>query len=187
MLREVRACAVCQAILPLGPRPVLQAAPTSRLLIVGQAPGRKVHATGVPWTDASGDRLREWLGIDQATFYNAARVAIVPMGFCYPGTAKSGGDAPPRRECAPLWHARLLGCLGEIRCTLLVGQYAQRHYLRSTRKSTLTETVRAFADYGPRFFPLPHPSWRSALWMRRNPWFEEEVIPDLRAVVRQLL
>jgi uracil-DNA glycosylase len=157
------------------------------LLIVGQAPGRKVHATGMPWNDASGDRLRAWLQIDRATFYDAARVAIVPMGFCYPGAAESGGDRPPRRECAPLWHARLLGHLREIRCTLLVGQYAHRHYLRSTRKNTLTETVRAFAEYGPRFLPLPHPSWRSVAWMRQNRWFEERVLPDLREVVRTLL
>lgn len=187
LLREVRACTVCQAALPLGPRPVVQAAPTARLLIVGQAPGRKVHATGVPWTDASGDRLREWLQIDRATFYDAARVAIIPMGFCYPGATDSGGDRPPRRECAPLWHASLLGHLRQVRCTLLVGQYAQRHYLRSARKNTMTETVRAFAEYRPRFIPLPHPSWRSVVWMRQNRWFEERVIPDLRDIVRTLV
>ncbi|HEY4892912.1 MAG TPA: uracil-DNA glycosylase family protein, partial [Reyranella sp.] len=173
LLREARACTVCQAALPLGARPVLQAAPGARLLIVGQAPGRKVHATGLPWNDASGDRLRAWLQIDKAVFYDADRVALVPMGFCYPGATKGGGDRPPRRECAPLWHARLFGHLPEVRCTLLVGQYAQRHYLRAARKTTLTETVRAFAEYGPRFFPLPHPSWRSTGWMRRNGWFEE--------------
>jgi uracil-DNA glycosylase len=187
LLRDVRACTVCQAALPLGPRPVVQAAPTARLLIVGQAPGRKVHATGVPWTDASGDRLRDWLKIDRATFYDAARVAIMPMGFCYPGATDSGGDRPPRRECAPLWHASLLGHLRQLRCTLLVGQYAQRYYLRSARKNTMTETVRAFAEYGPRFFPLPHPSWRSVVWMRQNRWFEESVIPGLREVVRTLV
>ena len=153
LLREARACTVCQAALPLGARPVLQAAATARLLIVGQAPGSKVHATGMPWDDASGDRLREWLQIDRAVFYDADRVAIVPMGFCYPGAAEAGGDRPPRRECAPLWHARLLGHLREIRCTLLVGQYAQRHYLRSARKGTLTETVRAFAELGRGSFP----------------------------------
>jgi uracil-DNA glycosylase len=187
LLREVRACTVCQSALPLGARPVVQAAPTAKLLIVGQAPGRKVHASGVPWNDASGDRLRGWLGIDRATFYDAARVAIVPMGFCYPGAADSGGDRPPRRECAPLWHARLLAPLRDLRCTLLVGQYAQQHYLRSARKRTLTENVRTFAEYAPRFFPLPHPSWRSVLWMRQNPWFEEQVLPDLRVAVRPLV
>jgi len=166
---------------------VLQAASTAKLLIVGQAPGRKVHATGVPWNDASGDRLRAWLQIDRATFYDAARVAIVPMGLCYPGAAASGGDRPPRRECAPLWHARLLDALRDVRCTLLVGQYAQKHYLRAARKSTLTETVRTFAAYGPRFFPLPHPSWRSVAWMRQNPWFEERVLADLRAAVHALV
>jgi uracil-DNA glycosylase len=187
LLREVRACTVCQSALPLGARPVLQAAPTARLLIVGQAPGRKVHATSVPWNDASGDRLRAWLQIDRATFYDAERVAIVPMGFCYPGAAGSGGDRPPRRECAPLWHARLVGSLRDIRCTLLVGQYAQKHYLRAARKSTLTETVRTFAAYGPRFFPLPHPSWRSVPWMRQNPWFEERVLANLREAVRAVV
>jgi len=151
VLREARACTVCQSALPLGARPVLQAAPGARLLIVGQAPGHKVHATGLPWNDASGDRLRDWLQIDRAVFYDANRVALVPMGFCYPGATQAGGDRPPRRECAPLWHARLLGHLPEVRCTLLVGQYAQRHYLRAARKTTLTETVRAFAEYGPRF------------------------------------
>jgi uracil-DNA glycosylase len=186
LLREARACTVCQAVLPLGARPVLQAAPGARLLIVGQAPGRKVHATGLPWDDASGDRLREWLQIEREIFYDANRVAIVPMGFCYPGATESSGDRPPSRECAPLWHARLLEHLPKIRCTLLVGQYAHKHYLRSTRKRTLTETVRAFAEYAPRFFPLPHPSWRSVLWMRRNRWFEERVLPDLREVVRKL-
>jgi uracil-DNA glycosylase len=140
----------------------------------------------MPWNDASGDRLREWLQLDRSVFYDAARVAIVPMGFCYPGATESGGDRPPRRECAPLWHARLLGHLREIRCTLLVGQYAQKHYLRSARKNTLTETVRAFAEYGPRFFPLPHPSWRSVGWIRQNRWFEERVLPDLREAVRRL-
>ena len=185
LLRDARACTVCQAVLPMGARPVVQAAPGARLLIVGQAPGHKVHATGLPWNDASGDRLREWLQIDRAVFYDANRVAIVPMGFCYPGATGSGGDRPPRQECAPLWHARLLGHLPEIRCTLLVGQYAQKHYLRSTRKNTLTETVRSFAAYAPRFFPLPHPSWRSVGWMRRNGWFEELVLPDLREAVRR--
>jgi uracil-DNA glycosylase len=187
LLREVRACTVCQAALPLGARPVVQAAPTARLLIVGQAPGRRVHETGVAWNDASGDRLREWLRIDPATFYDAARVAIVPMGFCYPGAEESGGDRPPRRECAPLWHASLLGHLRDIGCTLLVGQYAQRHYLRATRRQTMTETVRSFADYGPQFFPLPHPSWRSVPWMRQNRWFETRVLPRLREVVRTLV
>lgn len=184
LLREVRACSVCSAMLPLGARPVLQLARSAQLLIVGQAPGRKVHETGIPWNDASGDRLREWMQLDRTIFYDEGRVAILPIGFCYPGTETTGADKPPRTECAPLWHTRLLALLPNIRQTLLVGQYAQRHYLRSTRKGTMTETVRAYPAYGPQFFPLPHPSWRSVTWMRKNRWFEEVVLPDLRKVVR---
>jgi uracil-DNA glycosylase len=187
LLRDVRACQICSAALPLGPRPVLQVASSARLLIIGQAPGSKVHQSGVPWDDSSGDRLRDWLKLDRAVFYDAARVAIVPMGFCYPGAGDSGGDRPPRPECAPLWHERLLGFLPDVRLTLLIGQYAQRHYLASERKATMTETVRAFSGYGPRFFPLPHPSWRSVVWMRNHPWFEEVVIPELRKAVRRSL
>jgi uracil-DNA glycosylase len=187
LLRDVRACQMCLAALPLGPRPVLQVAGSARLLIIGQAPGSKVHQSGVPWDDASGDRLRDWLKVDRSVFYDAARVAIVPMGFCYPGAGDSGGDKPPRPECAPLWHERLLGFLPDVRLTLLIGQYAQRHYLASGRKATMTETVRAFSEYGPRFFPLPHPSWRSVIWMRNHPWFEEAVIPELRKAVRRSL
>ena len=187
LLREVRACQICLAALPLGPRPVLQMASSARLLIIGQAPGSKVHQSGVPWDDASGDRLRDWLKLDRSVFYDAARVAIVPMGFCYPGAGVSGGDKPPRPECAPLWHERLLGFLPDVRLTLLIGQYAQRHYLASERKATMTETVRAFSLYGPQFFPLPHPSWRSTVWMRSHPWFEEAVIPQLRKAVRRSL
>ena len=187
LLRDVRACQICLASLPLGPRPVLQAASSARLLIIGQAPGSKVHKSGVPWDDASGDRLRDWLKLDRSVFYDAARVAIVPMGFCYPGAGDSGGDKPPRPECAPLWHERLLGFLPDVRLTLLIGQYAQRHYLASERKATMTETVRAFSEYGPRFFPLPHPSWRSVVWMRNQPWFEQAVIPELRNAVRRSL
>jgi len=186
-LREVRACQTCSAFLPLGPRPVLQLASTARLLIVSQAPGSKVHQSGIPWDDASGDRLRDWLQLDTALFYDPARVAILPMGFCYPGAGKSGGDKPPRPECAPLWHDRLLNYLPNNRLTLLIGQYAQRHYLGSGRKSNMTETVRAFSEYSPQFFPLPHPSWRSAVWMRKHPWFEESVIPQLREVVRKFV
>ena len=186
-LCEVRACQACSAFLPLGARPVLQLASTARLLIVSQAPGSKVHQSGIPWDDASGDRLRHWLQLDTAVFYDPARVAILPMGFCYPGAGKSGGDKPPRPECALLWHERLLNYLPDNRLTLLIGQYAQRHYLGSGRKSNMTETVRAFSEYAPQFFPLPHPSWRSAVWMRKHPWFEESVIPQLREVVRKFI
>jgi uracil-DNA glycosylase len=186
MLRDVHACRICSAALPLGPRPVLQLASSARLLIIGQAPGRKVHLSGIPWDDASGDRLRDWLNIDSSVFYDPARVAILPMGLCYPGAGSGGGDRPPRPECAPLWHERLLGALPDLRLTLLVGLYAQRHYLASEQKATMTDTVRAFSEYRPRYFPLPHPSWRSAVWMRRNPWFEEAVIPRLQDAVRSV-
>ena len=145
-------------ILPLGPRPVLRAHPAARLLIVGQAPGTRVHATGIPWNDPSGDRLREWLGVDRETFYDASRIAIVPMGFCYPGRHARGGDLPPRPECAPLWHPRLIAHLGAVRLTLLVGAYAQAYYLGPRRKRTLTETVRVWREYLPAYLPTPHPS-----------------------------
>ncbi len=187
LLREVRACAICEAELPFGPRPVVRLASSARLLIISQAPGKKVHETGIAWNDASGDRLRDWLGVDRSIFYDETRVAILPMGFCYPGVEKAGGDKPPRPECAPHWHARLLEHLPDVRLTLLVGQYAQRHYLRSTRKDSMTETVKAFPEYGPQFLPLPHPSWRSVAWMRKHPWFEQTVIPHLRSVVRPLV
>ena len=186
LLREVRACRVCGAHLPLGPRPILRLASSARLLIIGQAPGSKVHDSGIPWSDASGDRLRDWMKLDRSVFYDESRVAIVPMGFCYPGAAKSSGDNPPRSECAPLWHERALGHLPNLQLTLLVGQYAQRHYLRPVWNNSVTETVKAFSEYGPQFFPLPHPSWRSAIWMREHPWFEHTVIPALRELMQRL-
>jgi uracil-DNA glycosylase len=186
ILRDVRACRICEAELPLGPRPVVQLASTARLLIVGQAPGSKVHRSGIPWNDASGDRLRRWLGLERATFFDEAKVAILPMGFCYPGAGKNGGDNPPRPECAPLWHERLLRHLPGLQLTLLVGQYAHRRYLDAGRTSSMTETVKAFSRHGPEFFPLPHPSWRSVIWMQKNPWFEEAAIPELRKAVRKL-
>src|SRR5665213_2244796 len=184
ILRDVRACRICEAELPLGPRPVVQLASTARLLIVGQAPGSKVHRSGIPWNDASGDRLRDWLGMDRSTFFDDAKVAILPMGFCYPGAGENGGDNPPRAECAPRWHERLLKHLPDLQLTLLVGQYA---HLDAGRKASVTETVKAFSEHVPEFFPLPHPSWRSAIWMKKNSWFEEEVIPELRNVVRKLV
>lgn len=187
LLREVRACQVCAAHLPLGARPVLQLSSTARLLIVGQAPGSKVHQSGVPWSDASGERLRDWLQIDRSIFYDKAQVAILPIGFCYPGTGEDRGDLPPRPECAPRWHEKLLKHLPRLAVTILVGQYAQRYYLGSQRMGSMTETVRAFGAYGPQFFPLPHPSWRSVIWMRRQEWFERLVIPELRRVVRQAI
>lgn len=185
LLSEIRACQACAAQLPLGPRPVLRADRRARLLIVGQAPGTKVHASGIPWNDPSGDRLRQWLAMDRATFYDERRIAIMPMGFCYPGKGGSG-DLPPRPECAPLWHQRLLALMPRIELVLLVGQYAQHHYLDCAGQS-LTDTVRAWSRYGPRYLPLPHPSPRNQLWLKRNPWFEREVVPELRRQVAALL
>ena len=184
---EARACTICADELPLGPRPVFRVSPTARLLIVGQAPGTKVHGTGIPWNDASGDRLRGWLNLDPEIFYDESRIAIVPMGFCYPGVDARGGDRPPRKECAPAWHPRFLKLLPKIELTLLVGLYAQAHYLGDRRKVTLTDTVRAFKDYGPNFMPLPHPSWRNTGWLRKNPWFEAELLPVLRRRVTKLI
>jgi uracil-DNA glycosylase len=183
LLVEIRDCSVCD--LPLGPRPIVSMAERARVVIIGQAPGTKVHASGVPWDDTSGEHLREWLGIDAERFYDPQRVAIVPMGLCYPGKRR-GGDAPPRPECAPLWHERLFAHLPEDRLTLLVGQYAQRAYLGARRKKTLTETVRAWREYSPEFIVTPHPSWRSRGWMAKNPFFEEEVLPSLKQRVLDL-
>lgn len=182
---RIAACTLCAAHLPLGPRPIARFSPTSRLLIIGQAPGTKVHASGVPWDDDSGDRLRGWLGLDKAMFYNAAQVALMPMGFCYPGKAP-GGDAPPRPECAPQWHDAIIGLLPPGRLTLLVGTYAQAAYLPETKKLSMTERVRRFGQDFP-LIALPHPAWRSRLWMQRHPWFEAEVLPQLRTLVAQQL
>lgn len=186
-LQEVRACRICEASLPLGPRPVLRLSNSARLLIVGQAPGRRAHLSGIPWDDASGVRLRDWMMLDRPEFYDESRVAVLSMGLCYPGTSKNGADRPPRGECAPRWHERLLRHLPELQLTLLVGQHAHRHYLGARRGRSVAETVKAFSRYGPEFFPLPHPSWRSAVWMRRHPWFERMVIPELRSAVREAL
>lgn len=187
LLERARACRVCADDLPLGPRPVLRAEATARLLIVGQAPGTRVHETGIPWNDRSGDRLRDWLGLDPETFYDAARIAILPIGLCYPGRDAKGGDAPPRPECAPLWQDPVRALLPDIRLTLLVGGYAQAWHLGSARKKTVTETVRAWRDYGPGRWPLPHPSWRNTAWLGKNPWFETDLLPDLRRVVREVI
>jgi uracil-DNA glycosylase len=185
--RNARACRICAAHLPLGPRPVFRVSASAKLLIVGQAPGTKVHETGIPWNDSSGERLRDWLTLDRECFYDESRVAIVPMGFCYPGTDTRGGDLPPRRECAPAWHPALFALMPEIRLTLLVGAYAQARYLATARKATLTETVRAFRDYAPRHIPLPHPSWRNTGWLKRHPWFETALLPYLRRRVAAVL
>ncbi|PKO36567.1 MAG: IclR family transcriptional regulator [Betaproteobacteria bacterium HGW-Betaproteobacteria-6] len=185
LLTEVRACALCTEHLPLGPRPIVQLHPSARILIAGQAPGRKVHETGVPFNDASGDRLREWLGISREVFYDAKQVAIVPMGFCFPGVGKSG-DLPPRPECAPAWRAALLSHLKALKLTLVIGQYAQAYHLPNEAAS-VTEAVLAWRNYWPNTVPLPHPSPRNNLWLKRNPWFEDELIPVLRARVSEVL
>ncbi len=187
LLTEVRACRLCATDLPLGPRPVLRMAASARILIVGQAPGTRVHETGVPWNDRSGERLREWMAVDSDTFYDETRIAIMPMGFCFPGVLPKGGDKPPRPECAPTWHDALLRHLPDLGLTILAGQYAQARYLGRRRHKTLTETVRAWRDFGPDCLPLPHPSWRTTGWQKRNPWFEDEVLPELRRRVHALL
>jgi uracil-DNA glycosylase len=186
LLTAVRACRACDAHLPLGPRPVLQAGASARILIVGQAPGAKVHASGVPWDDKSGERLRQWMGIDPATFYDPARIAILPMGYCYPGRAASG-DLPPRRECADLWLGQLLAKLPHIELTLLVGQYAQSHFLRGKGHASVTLTTRDWRAHAPAVVPLPHPSPRNIAWFIANPWFDDELLPVLRRSVRNSL
>lgn len=186
LLDEISACRHCAAALPLGPRPVVSASREARILITGQAPGTRVHQTGIPWNDPSGDRLRDWLGMDRATFYDTRRIAIMPMGFCYPGRGQ-GGDQPPRPECAPLWHARLLAQLPSIKLTLLIGQYAQAYYLPETKRLTMRERLADWRRFQPDYFPLVHPSPRNRLWLRRNPWFEEELVPALRAQVWEIL
>lgn len=185
LIEEARACRACAAHLPLGPRPVFLVGADARLLIVGQAPGRRVHETGVPWNDPSGDNLREWLRMDRASFYDTQRVAIVPTGLCYPGSG-ARGDLPPRPECAPRWHPRFRAALPGIRLTLLVGLHAQAYYLGRRRKATLAQTVRAYEEYLPEFFPLPHPSPRNRLWMKQHPWFAKAVVPALRRRLRRL-
>ena len=185
LLVEVRACRLCEAHLPLGPNPVVRARPGARILVIGQAPGTRVHATGIPWNDPSGDRLRDWMGLDRDTFYDDSRIAIMPMGFCYPGKGKSG-DLPPRKECAPAWHEKILGHLPDIELVLLIGSYAQAYYLQDRHK-TLTERVRAWRDCLPRALPLVHPSPRNRLWLKKNPWFEVELVPFLRQRVQALL
>ena len=186
LLREVRACTVCASALPCPPRPILRAAATARVLLVGQAPGRRVQETGIPWNDPSGDRLRAWLGLSREAFYDETQLAIIPTGFCYPGTG-AHGDLPPRPECAPLWHPRLRALLPEIRVTLLIGSHAQAYYLGARRKATLGATVHAFAEYLPEFFPLPHPSPRNVRWFKQNPWLEREVVPAARQLVAGIL
>ena len=186
LVAEARACTLCKDRLPQAPRPVFQAGRGARLLIVGQAPGRRAHESGQPWNDPSGDVLREWMGLDRDAFYDASRVAIVPAGLCYPGTV-DGADLPPRRECAPRWQPRFRAALPRIELVLLVGSYAQKYFLKENAKASLGETVRAFREYLPEFFVLPHPSWRNKAWLKRNPWFAADVIPELRRRVDSLM
>lgn len=185
LLDNIRNCSVCSD-LPLGPRPVVAVGQRARIMIIGQAPGTKVHESGIPWDDASGDHLREWLGVSRETFYNQQNFAIVPMGFCYPGSRK-GGDAPPRPECAPTWHTQIREVLPRLELTLLSGMYAQKYYLAGNRKKTLSATVENYLEYLPEYFALPHPSWRSKQWMKKNLWFSEVTLPDLRRRVQALL
>ena len=184
LIAQIRACRVCD--LPHEPRPVVWVHPRARILIAGQAPGRRVHESGVPWDDPSGDRLRDWMGLDRAAFYRRDHIAVAAMGFCYPGTVK-GADLPPREECAPLWRGKLLPLLREVRLTLVVGAYAQRYHLRDKAKANLGATVAAWRDYPVNILPLPHPSWRNTGWLKANPWFEAELIPELRVRVEQAL
>jgi uracil-DNA glycosylase len=187
LLAEVRACTHCQSLLPLAPRPVLRAHSQASVLLVGQAPGTRVHESGVPWNDPSGVRLRQWLDVSPELFYTPEKFAIIPMGFCYPGRDPRGGDCPPRPECAPLWHSRLRALLPNIRLTLLIGSYAQQYYLGARAHKKLSDTVLHWRDFAPDFLPVPHPSPRNTRWLKRNPWFETEVVPALRERVHALI
>ncbi|TNJ47152.1 uracil-DNA glycosylase family protein [Tamlana fucoidanivorans] len=186
LLKNIKECTICQEHLPFGPRPVVSAHQDSKIVIIGQAPGTKVHASGIPWNDVSGKQLRKWLGVSGETFYNTSHFAIVPMGFCYPGKGKSG-DLPPRPECAPQWHEPLFSVLKQVELVILVGMYVQQYYLGKAAKNTLTETVENYNAYLPKYFPLPHPSPRNRFWLTKNPWFELDVLPELRSRVKGLI
>lgn len=186
LLQEIRQCTICASSLPLGPNPVVSAHSDSKIVVIGQAPGSVVHQTGVPWDDASGNRLRDWLGVTEDVFYTPEIFALIPMGFCYPGKGRSG-DLPPRPECAPKWHGELLGQIHHPQLILLIGTYAQQYYLGNRRKNTLTETVKNYMAYSPDYLPLPHPSPRNNIWLKKNPWFESEVIDSLRHQVKSII
>jgi uracil-DNA glycosylase len=187
LLSDIAACRACAGELPHEPRPVVMVGPQTRLLICGQAPGRRVHESGAPFTDASGDRLRSWMGVDNQAFYRSPEIGVAAMAFCFPGTNPKGGDFPPPQRCAELWRAKLLAELPKVELTLLVGGYAQAWALGAQAKDNMTETVRAWRDYAPAFLPMPHPSWRNTGWLKRNPWFEAEVTPYLRDRVKGIL
>lgn len=186
LLEQIRSCNICSAHLPQGTNPVLQAGSSAKLVIIGQAPGSKVHQSGIPWDDASGNQLRKWLGVSEDVFYNPNKVALVPMGFCYPGKGSSG-DLPPRPECAPQWHKSLLAHMKNVSLTILIGQYAQGYYLKERLKNNLTETVRAYNEYLPEYLPLPHPSPRNRFWLSNNLWFADDVLPVLQKKVIEIL
>lgn len=186
LLDQIKNCQTCLLHLSDGVNPVVAASPRSKIIIIGQAPGRIVHNTGIPWNDKSGDTLRNWLGIDKLTFYNTDNIALIPMGFCFPGSGKNG-DLPPRSECAPLWHEQLLALMPDVKLVLLVGQYAQKYYLGNSAKNNLTATVQHFEEYLPRYFPLPHPSPRNNIWQSKNPWFKQNVLPGLRQRVQEII
>ena len=182
LLRDIRACRICEAYLE--PRPIIHASATAKLCIVAQAPGLRVHETGISFNDPSGDRLREWMGVSRETFYDESRVAIIGMGFCFPGYDANGGDLPPRKECAEAWQDKLFATLPNFKLTLLVGTYAFKWHLKGRAKANVTETVRAWREYAPRYIPLPHPSWRNNAWLKKNPWFEQELLLTLRKRVK---
>jgi len=186
ILHEISECTICSTFLDLGPRPVLTAHEKSKIVIIGQAPGSVVHRTGIPWDDKSGENLRKWMQVDKSTFYDPEKIALIPMGFCYPGKGKSG-DLPPRKECAPLWHGKLIERLAEVQLVLLIGKYAQDQYLKERSKKNLTETVRSYEDYLPDYFVLPHPSPRNNIWQAKNDWFPKEVLPALQKRIREIL
>jgi len=187
LLKDIRACRICAAYLPHGVRPVIRASANAKLIIVSQAPGLRVHQTGLSFNDPSGDRLRDWLGMDRDTFYDESRVAVVGMAFCFPGYDANGGDKPPRKECAPQWQDKVFAVLPEAKLTLLVGSYAQNWHLKGRTKANMTDTVKAWREYTPRYIPLPHPSWRNNAWLKKNPWFESELLPYLRRRVKAAL
>ena len=187
LFRDIRACTHCEPHLPMGARPVVRGTAKARVCIIGQAPGIRVHRSGVPWDDPSGKRLRGWLDVDDGAFYDEDNFAIIPVGFCYPGTMENGGDYPPRKECAPLWHAAVLAALKKVELTLLIGSYAQAYHLGKSRRKNMTETVRAWRDYLPDVIPTPHPSWRTTGWQKKNPWFDDDLLPELRRRVHGLI